>query len=555
MVFMRANNIGGKLITSLICCAAWALHLPLARCATAPAHPWAATDVLVATDGKLADLYVNGHRLAKKEIVPVATSSGVSLVDLWIHTHPGDWLVFHVVCPKGLMQRRGIAVAGRRRGDDVLLSEEQTLQWCAISNAGQAPAFIATRDYLRKSSAVIPRHPSHRCFTMLAQHTDFSNGEVIWARGNSLNVWIKCLVPRHKTPPTGVPSDTGKRTEPAVKIQLSAAQPIANGVYSLTNQYSHLVLNDPGRSDQPGTAIDQATTDGGKHQKWKFTYQGHGLYTIKNELSALYLSGAETNPQPGDLLRQEFPSHRANQQWKLQRKHQGFLCINAASGLAMDDYGHHVNPGTAVDLWSVHHIKTIGNQTWLFHKARGAQAGMNPQIMVSQVVRKPAPVITFTDALAQDALRTYQTKIHLARKLYQKQQGQAATACAAILHDALLTAMTTNHPGQTRKLTDILTAMRQPSYRPAMATTFTIRSAQYAWRKYMVSLAQARANYLIARDHLRRRFASTLAEKALMKAIQSGNVTDALLINKIIQRLDRENRNPLKFASDYPRYH
>ena len=71
----------------------------------------------------------------------------------------------------------------------------------------------------------------------------------------------------------------------------------------------------------------------------------------------------------------------------------------------------------------------------------------------------------------------------------------------------------------------------------------------------MVSLAQARAIYLIARDHLRRRFASTLAEKALMKAIQSGNVTDALLINKIIQRLDRENRNPLKFASDYPRYH
>ncbi len=75
---MRSNNIGGKLITSLICCAAWALHLPIARCATAQAYPWAATDVLVATDGKLADVYVNGHRLAKKEIVPVATNSGVT---------------------------------------------------------------------------------------------------------------------------------------------------------------------------------------------------------------------------------------------------------------------------------------------------------------------------------------------------------------------------------------------------------------------------------------------------------------------------------------------
>ncbi len=71
----------------------------------------------------------------------------------------------------------------------------------------------------------------------------------------------------------------------------------------------------------------------------------------------------------------------------------------------------------------------------------------------------------------------------------------------------------------------------------------------------MVSLAQARANYLIARDHLRRRFASTLAEKALMDAIQSDNVTDALLIDKIIQRLDREDINPLKFSSDYPQHH
>lgn len=548
---MRANNIVGKLITGLISCAACIVQIPAAQCTPVQSDTWFATDVLVATDGKLADVYVNGHRLAKKKIVPVSTSRGVSLVDLWIHTHPGDWLVLHVVCPKGLMQRRGIAVAGRWRGNGVFLSEEHTLQWCAISNATQASKFISTRDFGRKSPAVIPQHPAHHCFTMVAKHTDFSDGEVIWASGKPLDVWIKCLIPHHPTPPTGIPSNARQPTRPAAAIHLSAVEPIANGTYTLTNAYSHLVLNDPGHSQRPGKAIDQATPDGGKHQKWKFTYQGHGVYTIENELSQLYLSGPESAPQPGDLLRQEFANQQANQQWKLQRKDKGFLCINAASGLAMDDYGHHIKPGTAVDLWSVHHIKTIGNQTWLFHKVQGAQVSIKPQSIVTHVAPHAAPTIAFTDALAQKALRTYQAKINIVRKGYQKARVQAATACAAILHEALATAMTTNRPGETRTLADILTAMQQPSYRPAMATTFTIRSAQHAWRKYMVSLAQARANYLIAMHRLQQQFATAL-QRALIAAVDSGNVTDALMINKIIHRLNRGDVNPLTLTSDAP---
>ena len=549
---MRARHIVGKWITGLMCCAAWIIQVPPAHCSITRARVWFSTDVLVATDGKLAGVYVNGNRLAKRKIVPVLSSGGVSCVDLWIHTHPGDWLVLHVVCPKGLMQRRGVAVAGRRRGNGVFLSEAHTRQWCAISNAAQASKFIDLRDFGRQAPAVIPQHPSNHCFTMVAKHTNFDDGEVIWASGNPREVWIKCLIPRQATPATGIPDNTGHPAQPAAERKRSAVQPIASGLYTLANQYSHLMLNDPGHSDQSGTAIDQADADGGKHQNWKFTYQGHGLYTIENAFSKLYLSGPGSNPHPGDLLRQESENQKANQQWKLQRQGDGFLCINALSGLAMDDDGHMTKPGTAVVLWSVHHVHVIGNQAWIFQKVQGVQVGTKPQGIAAPAVHRAAPMPSFTDVLAEKAIKTYQTQIRIAHANYRKALAKAAGTCVTALHAALVTAMTTNRPGETRKLTVIITAMKHPLYHPVIATTFTIPSAQYAWRRYMVNRAQVRANYLIVRDRLWRQLASTLGGKALMEAIDSGNVADALLIHQIVRRLDRENRNPLAFPGNKP---
>lgn len=63
----------------------------------------------------------------------------------------------------------------------------------------------------------------------------------------------------------------------------------------------------------------------------------------------------------------------------------------------------------------------------------------------------------------------------------------------------------------------------------------------------MVSLAEARANYLIQRNRLRQRFLTALKKQALTEAIDSGNVTDALLIHQTILRLNREIWNPLTF--------
>ncbi|MHB1766270.1 MAG: hypothetical protein ACYCUV_00290 [Phycisphaerae bacterium] len=46
-------------------------------------------------------------------------------------------------------------------------------------------------------------------------------------------------------------------------------------------------------------------------------------------------------------------------------------------------------------------------------------------------------------------------------------------------------------------------------------------------------MAQARANYLIAQYHLQQQFAAEL-QQALIEAVGSGNVTDALMIRKIV---------------------
>jgi hypothetical protein len=66
-----------------------------------------------------------------------------------------------------------------------------------------------------------------------------------------------------------------------------------------------------------------------------------------------------------------------------------------------------------------------------------------------------------------------------------------------------------------------------------------------------VSLAQSRANYLIAQYRLQQQFAKAL-QRALVEAVDSGSVTDALLINKTIHRLNAGDVNPLNFASHYP---
>ena len=70
---MQTKNIVNKLITCLIFCTAWIIQIPAAPCTTVQAHAWFATDVVVATDGKLADVYMNGRKLPKRKVKLITT--------------------------------------------------------------------------------------------------------------------------------------------------------------------------------------------------------------------------------------------------------------------------------------------------------------------------------------------------------------------------------------------------------------------------------------------------------------------------------------------------
>lgn len=130
------------------------------------------------------------------------------------------------------------------------------------------------------------------------------------------------------------------------------AAPLADGDYTLTNGSSKLLLDDPGASTAPGTAMYQWTANGGVNQEWFLSYDGNGFYTIQNVSSKLFLTDTNGDTTLGIALRQSTPTHDATQLWSLTPSGSGFVIQNKATGLVMDDSGRNPNPGQSMILWS-----------------------------------------------------------------------------------------------------------------------------------------------------------------------------------------------------------
>ena len=124
----------------------------------------------------------------------------------------------------------------------------------------------------------------------------------------------------------------------------------------MTNQFSKLVVDDPGFSAVPGQTIFQYTPNGGVNQQWFFSYNGNGYYTIQNASSGLYL--ADTGN--GQLV-QASPTNDATELWQLTPSNGGFVIHNKATGHVIDDPGFSQTAGTALILWTPN---GGSNQTW-----------------------------------------------------------------------------------------------------------------------------------------------------------------------------------------------
>ena len=137
--------------------------------------------------------------------------------------------------------------------------------------------------------------------------------------------------------------------------------PLPDGIYNLTNNSSHLVLDDPGSSYTPGIAMYQWTPNGGRNQQWFLSYNGAGFYTIQNATSGLLLTDTNGNTSPGISLQQQYATHDNTQLWSLTATSGGFVIKNKATGLVIDDSGFNPNPGPSIILWTPNGGI---NQTW-----------------------------------------------------------------------------------------------------------------------------------------------------------------------------------------------
>ena len=143
--------------------------------------------------------------------------------------------------------------------------------------------------------------------------------------------------------------------------------PIRDGLYTLTNQSSGLVLDDPNRLWSPGAQMIQWTLNQGPNQSWFFSFQGNGSYTIQNADSGLYLSDPSGEGTPGTPLEQNTRIYDDTQLWALVTSGSGYSIQNKATGLVVDDAGFSSVKGTGMILWPLKSANSRANQIWLIH--------------------------------------------------------------------------------------------------------------------------------------------------------------------------------------------
>jgi hypothetical protein len=153
-------------------------------------------------------------------------------------------------------------------------------------------------------------------------------------------------------PATGVPNPivpTPNPPTPNPPTPVPPIGPLADGTYTISNQFSALLLDDPAFSVTSGTQLIQWSSNGGPNQKWRFTNNGSGQYTIANAFSGLYLTDASGK------LTQTALSNAANQLWTLTANGNGtYMLTNKASGKVVDDPASSTASGTGIITWPPH---------------------------------------------------------------------------------------------------------------------------------------------------------------------------------------------------------
>jgi Ricin-type beta-trefoil lectin domain-like/Glycosyl hydrolases family 28 len=153
--------------------------------------------------------------------------------------------------------------------------------------------------------------------------------------------------------PTTPPPTTGQQLPP---VSSPVAGVIADGVFTLTNHYSNLMLDDPNFSTKPGEQIIQWSGNGGSNQKWKISANGNGFYTIQNVSSSMLLADG------GGKLQQFWKSDDASQLWSISALGSGlYTFTNKSTGKMIDDPNLSKQQGVGMITWPANGGQ---NQLW-----------------------------------------------------------------------------------------------------------------------------------------------------------------------------------------------
>ncbi|MBV9268926.1 MAG: RICIN domain-containing protein, partial [Acidobacteriaceae bacterium] len=153
-------------------------------------------------------------------------------------------------------------------------------------------------------------------------------------------------------------------TNSVAAFGLLHAGPLQSGTYTITNQFSGMVLDDPAFSSSSQTRIIQWPLNGGSNQKWEFSANASGYYTIRNHSSGLYLGDPGASQSNGTGLEQLTGDGTDSQLWSLTTAGSGYVIHNKASGLVIDDPAFSQNRGTGIILWGPNGGT---NQSWLIN--------------------------------------------------------------------------------------------------------------------------------------------------------------------------------------------
>jgi hypothetical protein len=159
----------------------------------------------------------------------------------------------------------------------------------------------------------------------------------------------------------------------------TTSQLLGTGAYVLTNVSSQLVLNCPNGAATNGLQITQASLPAATASQWVVTYAGSGYYTVHNVASGLYLTG---NATQGGALVQRPSNSQAGQLWQPIQSGGGYVLVNKATGLDINDPGSSRNSGNGMIMYS----QDAGtNSVWLLQSLNASQIIQNGTYTLTNV--------------------------------------------------------------------------------------------------------------------------------------------------------------------------